>query len=90
MTTAGMTVVMIVVAHAMTAEAHVTTAAVTAVMTVVPQEMIAEAHATTTEAEEGLSVRDRLKREQRTSMTTTMLLISMSQRSLMTKSSRLS
>ena len=84
MTTAGTTVV----AHAMTAEVQETTGAVTAVMTVVPQEMIAEALAMTTEAEDH-SARDLPKREQRTSMTTTMLLISMSQRSLMTKSSRL-
>ena len=89
MTTAETTVVMIAVVQEMTAEAHVTTDAVTAVMTVVAQETIAEAHAMTTEAEDH-SVQDLLKREQRISMTTTMLLISMSQRSLMTKSSRLS
>lgn len=84
-----MTVVMIAVVQEMTAEAHVTTDAVTAVMTVVAQETIAEAHAMTTEAEDH-SVQDLLKRELRTSMTTTMLLISMSLRTPMMKSSRLS
>lgn len=85
-TTAEMTVV----AHAMTAEAQETTGAVTAVTTAVVQEMTAEVHAMTTEAEDH-SVQDLLKREPRTSMTTTtMLLISMSLRTPMMKSSRLS
>lgn len=85
-TTAGMTVV----AHEMTAEAQETTGAVTAVTTAVVQEMTAEVHAMTTEAEDH-SVQDLLKRELRTSMTTTtMLLISMSLRTPMMKSSRLS
>lgn len=86
MTTAEMTVV----AHAMTAEAQETTGAVTVVTTVVVQETTAEVHAMTTEAEDH-SVQDLLKREPRTSMTTaTMLLISMSLRTPMMKSSRLS
>lgn len=85
-TTAEMTVV----AHAMTAEAQETTGAVTAVTTVVVQETTAEVHAMTTEAEDH-SVQDLLKRVLRTSMTTTtMLLISMSLRTPMMKSSRLS